>query len=131
MSTGGNVPELISNGNKARAWAEKIVQASQIGSSRKSRLISLKRDKPLDTRAPGSSLNTDPGPEPIYLARTINDDPEPEVQSTQARQADPESSGQIEQPAVAGVEINPFEVANKVYRLMQKDLILHIERAGK
>jgi hypothetical protein len=131
MSTGGDVPELIGNGYKARAWAEKIVQGSQMRSSNRSRIIQAKRDNPLDSCALAPSLNTSTEPGNIQLTVAEDDSQASESPHEQTGRSEMARGNNQEQRSTCRLEVNPVKVADKVYRLMQKDLLLQIERAGK
>jgi hypothetical protein len=126
------VPEQIGNGEKARDWAEKIARNSQIKSPNSSRIILPERGHPLMSLALASSRTPISQAESIQYANsgaTIKENnsifraPDP-----RASQEDPFSQSK---PGLNSAhKINPVEVANKVYRLMQNDLLLQIERAG-
>jgi len=123
------MPERIGNAEKARAWAEKIVQRSQNINSSRSETIFAKNDARIESHALASSQNTRQNPEDnINSEGHYQRSETPDIQTSQD-----ESVGEKrrEKALPSHQPINPGVVANKVYRLMQKDLLLQIERAGK
>ena len=127
------MPERIGNAEKARAWAEKIVQRSQNINSSSSETIFAKNNARIESHALASSQNIRQNPEDI-----INSEGAPEgyyqhseTPDIQTNQDESVGEKRGEKVLSSSQPINPVVVANKVYRLMQKDLLLQIERAGK
>jgi len=127
------VPERIGNAEKARAWAEKIVQRSQNINSSRSETIFAKNDARIKSHALASSQNTRQNPKDIINSEGASEGHYQHLETQDIQTSQDESVGEkrAEKTLPGSQPINPVVVANKVYRLMQKDLLLQIERAGK
>jgi hypothetical protein len=128
------MPERIGNGEKTKAWAEEIIRNSQVRYSNRSRVNLSERNGFSEPRAPASSPDTGTEPPPIQYREAEENfedvsrsSPVPDVQTVRDETQRENNPSQPDRRP----KIDAEEVAGRVYRLMQKDLLLQIERAGK
>jgi hypothetical protein len=120
------VPEQIGNGKRTKAWAEEIMRNSRVGNSGGSRLNLPARINLAESSAPAFNQVVNSSPVDDVLGGISQSSDTPGVQTVRD-----ENAGAYEDPQQDRTGIDPQKIADRVYRLMQKDLLLQIERAGR
>jgi hypothetical protein len=123
------VPEQIGIGIKASDWAEKIIRRSKTINLNENRNSDRNPDDPLEFQNRASGLNTSSDKN-----KNLRDKDELAGDSKSlniSKVLTDEKKSQIGNPSAGKKPISPEELANKVYRLMQKDLHIEIERMGR
>lgn len=135
------MPQHIGNaGTKAMAWVKHFVLSPSpqlihvIQQTKPHRLLQSEVADRDNTLVPAAPSRSRPGTEMVLLASAKN---VPLTTSQQSREAQAKTNKQLETEALTGnapkspAKLDPEVIADRVYRLMQHDLILERERVTR